>query len=82
LRPGEKLEETLLSEEEERTQQVRNRIKVAQSPAPPPDFHACLDRLGRAAQAGDETSLICTMRTLIPTYTPARALKSAAVASA
>jgi FlaA1/EpsC-like NDP-sugar epimerase len=82
LRPGEKLEETLLSEEEERTQQVRNRIKVAQSPAPPPDFHDCLERLGRAAQAGDETSLLCTLRTLIPTYTPARAPGRQAAASA
>lgn len=82
LRPGEKLEETLLSEEEERTQQVRNRIKVAQSPAPPPDFHASLERLGRAAQAGDESGLIGTLRTLIPTYTPARALGSHEAASA
>ncbi len=82
LRPGEKLEETLLSEEEERTQQVRNRIKVAQSPAPPPDFQDCLERLGRAAQAGDEASLMCTLRSLIPTYTPARTPGRQAAASA
>jgi FlaA1/EpsC-like NDP-sugar epimerase len=82
LRPGEKLEETLLSEEEERTQQVRNRIKVAQSPAPPPDFQDWLERLGRAAQAGDEASLMCTLRTLIPTYTPAKAPGRQAAASA
>jgi FlaA1/EpsC-like NDP-sugar epimerase len=82
LRPGEKIEETLLSEEEERTQQVRNRIKVAQSPAPPPDFHTWLERLGREAQAGDEISLMCTLQVLIPTYTPARAPGRQAAASA
>ncbi|HVG64198.1 MAG TPA: nucleoside-diphosphate sugar epimerase/dehydratase [Hyalangium sp.] len=82
LRPGEKIEETLLSEEEERTQQVRNRIKVAQSSAPPSDFHACLEQLGRAAQAGDEANLMGTLRALIPTYTPARAPGRQAAASA
>lgn len=69
LRPGEKLEETLLSEEEERTQQVRNRIKVAQSPAPPPDFQVRLERLGRAAQAGDALGVKFALSEFIPTYT-------------
>ncbi|PTL81096.1 nucleoside-diphosphate sugar epimerase/dehydratase [Vitiosangium sp. GDMCC 1.1324] len=68
LRPGEKLEETLLSEEEERTQQVRNRIKVAQSPAPPPDFELQLERLRHAAQAGDASGVKLALRGLIPTY--------------
>ncbi len=70
LRPGEKLEETLLSEEEERTQQVRNRIKVAQSPSPPADFHTRLERLGRAAGAGDTLGVKLALRELIPTYAP------------
>jgi FlaA1/EpsC-like NDP-sugar epimerase len=74
LRPGEKLEETLLSEEEERTQQVRNRIKVAQSPAPPSDFETRLERLMRAAQAGDALGVKLALRGLIPTYTPANLL--------
>jgi FlaA1/EpsC-like NDP-sugar epimerase len=72
LRPGEKLEETLLSEEEERTQQVRNRIKVAQSPAPPLDFQSRLDRLGRAAHAGDVFGVKLGLCGLIPTYTPSK----------
>ncbi len=72
LRPGEKLEETLLSEEEERTQQVRNRIKVAQSPAPPLDFQARLEWLGQVAQAGDTFGVRLGLRELIPTYTPAQ----------
>jgi FlaA1/EpsC-like NDP-sugar epimerase len=70
LRPGEKLNETLLSEEEELTQQVRNRIKVARSPAPPADLHARLRRLWRAARDGDTQGVTDTLRTLIPTYTP------------
>ncbi|WP_164019458.1 polysaccharide biosynthesis protein [Pyxidicoccus trucidator] len=72
LRPGEKLVETLLSEEEERTQQVRNHIKVARSPAPPLDFQLRLKRLERAARSGDTPGVIRTLRVLIPTYTPAR----------
>lgn len=70
LRPGEKLEETLLSEEEERTQQVRNHIKVAQSPAPPLDFQVRIERLGRAAQAGDEFGVKLELCGLISTYIP------------
>jgi FlaA1/EpsC-like NDP-sugar epimerase len=72
LRPGEKLEETLLSEEEERTQQVRNHIKVARSPAPPSDFQTRLAQLERAARNGNVAAVIRVMRGLIPTYTPAR----------
>jgi len=72
LRPGEKLEETLLSEEEELTQQVRNRIKVAQSPSPPADFQLQLERLQRVAQAGDSSGVLLALRHLIPTYSPAK----------
>ncbi|WP_241759217.1 nucleoside-diphosphate sugar epimerase/dehydratase [Pyxidicoccus parkwayensis] len=72
LRPGEKLEETLLSEEEERTQQVRNHIKVARGSAPPRDFQARLAQLERAARTGDVEAVIRVLRRLIPTYTPAR----------
>ncbi|WP_164002957.1 nucleoside-diphosphate sugar epimerase/dehydratase [Pyxidicoccus caerfyrddinensis] len=75
LRPGEKLEETLLSEEEERTQQVRNHIKVARSPAPPSDFQTRLKQLERAARNGNVAAVIRVMRSLIPTYTPARPLE-------
>jgi FlaA1/EpsC-like NDP-sugar epimerase len=72
LRPGEKLVETLLTEEEESTQQVRNRIKVAQSPSPPADFQLQLERLQRVAQAGDSSGVLLALRHLIPTYSPAK----------
>ena len=72
LRPGEKLEETLLSEEEELTQHVRNRIKVARSPAPPPDFQLQLKRLDRAARAGDAHDVKRALQDLLPTYTPSK----------
>jgi FlaA1/EpsC-like NDP-sugar epimerase len=77
LRPGEKLEETLLTEEEERTQQVRNHIKVARSPAPPADFQHGLKLLERAARAGNVDAVVRVMRGLIPTYTPARPSRDA-----
>lgn len=72
LRPGEKLEETLLSDEEDRTHQVRNNIKVANSPAPPLGFQSRLKQLERAARTGDVDAVIRVMCGLIPTYTPAR----------
>ncbi|MCY1044674.1 nucleoside-diphosphate sugar epimerase/dehydratase [Corallococcus sp. bb12-1] len=72
LRPGEKLEETLMSDEEELTQQVRNRIKVARSPAPPRDFDLQLLRLDRAARAGDVQAVKLTLQDLIPSYTPSK----------
>ncbi|RKH12652.1 polysaccharide biosynthesis protein [Corallococcus praedator] len=72
LRPGEKLEETLMSDEEELTQQVRNRIKVARSPAPPQDFDLQLLRLERAAHAGDVHAVKSALQDLIPSYTPSK----------
>ncbi|NRD67377.1 polysaccharide biosynthesis protein [Corallococcus exiguus] len=72
LRPGEKLEETLMSEEEELTQKVRNRIKVARSPAPPADFQLQLRRLDRAARAGDSHDVKRALQDLIPAYTPSK----------
>ncbi|RKH57395.1 polysaccharide biosynthesis protein [Corallococcus llansteffanensis] len=72
LRPGEKLEETLMSEEEELTQHVRNRIKVARSPAPPPDFQLQLKRLDRAARTGDARDVKLALQDLLPTYTPSK----------
>ncbi|RYZ43509.1 MAG: polysaccharide biosynthesis protein [Myxococcaceae bacterium] len=72
LRPGEKLEETLLSDEEELTQQVRNRIKVARSPAPPQDFDRQLVRLEGAARAGDVRAVKLALQDLIPSYTPSK----------
>ncbi|HEX7487278.1 MAG TPA: nucleoside-diphosphate sugar epimerase/dehydratase [Anaeromyxobacteraceae bacterium] len=72
LRPGEKLHEELLTEDEERTRQVRNRIHVTESPPPPPDLDAWLDELRRLADAGDRNTILAVLRALVPTYQPSR----------
>jgi FlaA1/EpsC-like NDP-sugar epimerase len=73
LRPGEKLREELLTEEEEQTRQVRNRIHVAHGPPPPGRFRERLVELRRLARDGDTVRLLAVVRELVPTFTPERA---------
>jgi FlaA1/EpsC-like NDP-sugar epimerase len=68
LRPGEKLHEEPLTEDEERTHVVRSRIKVAKSPPPPPDLPHWLGELRRAADAGDREAILDAVRALVPTF--------------
>jgi FlaA1/EpsC-like NDP-sugar epimerase len=68
LRPGEKLHEEPLTEDEERTHVVRSRIKVAKSPPPPADLLDALRELRRAADAGDREATVRVIRALVPTY--------------
>jgi FlaA1/EpsC-like NDP-sugar epimerase len=68
LRPGEKLFEELLTEDEEETQQVRNRIKVAKSPPPPKDLEERLRDLRAAADTGDREAVLRGIEGLVPTY--------------
>jgi FlaA1/EpsC-like NDP-sugar epimerase len=68
LRPGEKLFEELLTEDEEETQQVRNRIKVAKSPPPPADLDERLRELKAAADSGDREAVLRGIERLVPTY--------------
>jgi FlaA1/EpsC-like NDP-sugar epimerase len=72
LRPGEKLHEEPLTEDEEKTHVVRNRIKVASSPPPPGDLAERLEELRRLAAAGDRDGIIQAILTLVPSYTPSR----------
>ncbi|GEJ56258.1 nucleoside-diphosphate sugar epimerase/dehydratase [Anaeromyxobacter diazotrophicus] len=72
LRPGEKLHEELLTEDEERSERVRNRIHVTESPAPPPDLAHWLGELKRLAEVGDRNTLLAVLRALVPTYRPSR----------
>ena len=83
LRPGEKLCEELLTEDEEETQQVRNRIKVAKSPPPPSDLEERLRELRAAADSGDREVVLRGIERLVPTYrrTPNRKLDVAAESS-
>ncbi len=68
LRPGEKLYEELLTEEEEQTHAVRHRINTATSPAPPPDLQDRLADLLTIAQAGDRDAVLRAIKGLVPTY--------------
>jgi FlaA1/EpsC-like NDP-sugar epimerase len=68
LRPGEKLREELLTEEEERSQTVRDRIRVTQSPPAPPDLVRRLERLRQLADGADDAAILAELRVLVPTY--------------
>ena len=71
LRPGEKLNEELMTEGEEQSQVVRDRIYAAKSPSPPADLQEHLARLRRQAEASDRRGLLRTLKRLIPTYVSA-----------
>jgi FlaA1/EpsC-like NDP-sugar epimerase len=68
LRPGEKLHEELMTEEEEKTHKARNRILVAESPMPPADLRERLVELRKLADAGEPLALLQAMRELVPSY--------------
>jgi FlaA1/EpsC-like NDP-sugar epimerase len=68
LRPGEKLHEELLTEDEERTQTVRNRICVATSPPPPHDLQERLGELARLASIGDRSGILTAIKKVVPSY--------------
>lgn len=70
LRPGEKLAEQTLTEDEERALVVRNRINVAKSPPPPADLAEQLEKLRWLAEAGDRQGIIETLRAVVPSYRP------------
>jgi FlaA1/EpsC-like NDP-sugar epimerase len=68
LRPGEKLHEELLTEQEEQTRFTKNGIRVARSPAPPWDLWARLAHLRRRADEGDRRGVLEALRVLVPTF--------------
>jgi FlaA1/EpsC-like NDP-sugar epimerase len=70
LRPGEKIVEEILTEEEEQTRVVRNKILVAQSPPPPEDLALRLDTLRVAANENDRERIRHLLRGLVPSYRP------------
>jgi len=70
LRPGEKLWEELLTEEEEQSHAVRDRIRIAKSPAPPLDLAQRLAELRRLAESADPEGILRALQVLVPTYEP------------
>jgi FlaA1/EpsC-like NDP-sugar epimerase len=74
LRPGEKLSEELMTEEEERTRRVNHRIFVADSPLPPADLSRTIIGLARAADDENVSEILELLRRLVPSYTPSELL--------
>lgn len=70
LRPGEKLNEDVLTEEEERSQFVRNGIRVARALPPPPQALELVEAMGEALAMGKHGLAMYLLRTLVPSYQP------------
>jgi FlaA1/EpsC-like NDP-sugar epimerase len=68
LRPGEKLCEELLTEDEERSEMVRDRIHATCGADPPADLEARLAELRRLAEEGDREGIRAALAALVPTY--------------
>ena len=68
LRPGEKLTEALLTDEEEKTRVVRHRISVASSPPPPADLVDRLEELRQCVAVSDRPGILALLRTLVPSF--------------
>jgi FlaA1/EpsC-like NDP-sugar epimerase len=71
LRPGEKLEERLMTEEEEvRSRRVSDAIRVVDTPPPTAEWVRRLDELEALATRGDAAGVVACLRDLVPAYQP------------
>ena len=70
LRPGEKLSEQLLTEDEERTVKKDGKIQVVQAAPTPTDLWLRIAELKDAAYAEDAERSIRLMKALVPSYRP------------
>jgi len=74
LRPGEKLDEELMTEEEAgQSRLVRDHFRVVPAQATPPDLLARVERLAALAREGDRAGIVAELQALIPGYAPALA---------
>jgi FlaA1/EpsC-like NDP-sugar epimerase len=73
LRPGEKLQEELLTDEEERASRVSDKIFTADCPAPPGDLDVKLRALAHAAASESPDDVVLILRELVPSYQAAAA---------
>ena len=68
LRPGEKLNEELVMEDEEVTSRVEGKIQVIAGPPPPADLWQIIGELQDAAAAEDHIAVVTLLGRLVPTY--------------
>jgi FlaA1/EpsC-like NDP-sugar epimerase len=68
LRPGEKLNEELVMENEEVTSRVEGKIQVISGPPPPADLWQIVSELQTAAAAEDHVAVVTLLARLVPTY--------------
>ena len=70
LRPGEKLDEQLMTDEEaSRSRQLRDRVRVIDDMPFPLDLMEQVSRLERLAAEGDGRALVAALETILPSYT-------------
>ena len=75
LRPGEKLHEELIAEDEEEVRQTHHeRIKVLGGGRPRPELNEWLTRLQAALRARDLTETLRLIQFLVPSYRPSELL--------
>jgi FlaA1/EpsC-like NDP-sugar epimerase len=71
LRPGEKIDERLMTpDEEERSRPVSESIRVVDVAAPSPDWVRRLESLEALAVKGEAAAVVAALRGLVPGYTP------------
>jgi FlaA1/EpsC-like NDP-sugar epimerase len=73
LRPGEKLDEELMTAEETAaSREIRPKVRAVQSPPPPADLLASVARLEALARGGDRAGLLDALIEVVPSFTPSR----------
>ncbi|HEY7925028.1 MAG TPA: nucleoside-diphosphate sugar epimerase/dehydratase [Vicinamibacteria bacterium] len=80
LRPGEKLDEQLMTAEETaRSREVRPKVRAVESAPPPVDLLERVERLHAVARMGDRDAVLAALRDVVPTFKPAAAPATAYV---
>jgi len=80
LRPGEKLDEELMTAEEAaRSREVRPKVRAVESPPPPADLLQRIERLYAVAQRGERDAVLAALREVVPGFTPSVAVAGESV---
>ncbi len=82
LRPGEKLNEKVFSDSEERLPTAHPKIWSTRATEVVPELHALLDQLYAAANVNDVEATLKLLRRLVPEYEPSQVEASPAAARA